>query len=65
MWNGQPDLAAFVATSVSFASCPDRTATYFGGILAPTPDTCVRFDVSEAGSTTAIAQRLDGRRCPP
>jgi hypothetical protein len=41
----------------------DRTATYFGGILAATPDTCVRFDVSDGRSTTTIAQRLDGRRC--
>jgi hypothetical protein len=61
MWTaGQPDLAEFAVMSVSFGSCPDRTATYFGGILAAAPDTCVRFDVSDGRSTTTIAQRLDG-----
>ena len=61
--SGAPDLSRYAATSVSFASCPDRTATYFGGFLAASPDTCVRFRLGDGRTTTPVSRRLDGAAC--
>jgi hypothetical protein len=61
--SGEPDLTRWAAASVSFASCPDRTATYFGGLLADAAGTCIRFRVGDAGPRR-VSTRLDGRGCP-
>lgn len=61
--SGGPDLTRWTATSVSFASCPDRTATYFGGFLADAAGTCLRFQVGEDPSAEKVVTRLDGRAC--
>jgi hypothetical protein len=61
--SGSADLTQWTTTSVSFASCPDRTATYFGGILANSPETCVRFQFGAAPDMKSVALSLDGRRC--
>ncbi|HEY6745177.1 MAG TPA: hypothetical protein VI357_05605 [Mycobacteriales bacterium] len=61
--SGSADLTRWATTSVTFASCPDRTATYFGGIAAETPRTCVRFQVGAAPYVNSVALGLDGRGC--
>ena len=61
--SGTTDLARWGTTSVTFASCPDRTATYFGGIAADTPRTCLRFKVGAAPEAKSVAIGLDGRDC--
>lgn len=61
--SGSADLTRWATTSVTFASCPDRTATYFGGIVAGTPTTCLRFKVGAAPDAKSVAIGLDGRGC--
>jgi hypothetical protein len=56
---GPPHLDAWLATSVTFQGCPDRITTYFGGIAAATPATCVDLALAGAGSR----RRLDGGAC--
>jgi hypothetical protein len=64
MWtSGRPDLTRWATTSVTFASCPDRTATYFGGIVADTSSTCLRFQIGAAPDLKRVAIGLDGRGC--
>ena len=64
MWtSGSADLTRWVTTSVSFASCPDRTATYFGGIVADIPRRCLRFQVDAAPGVKSVTIGLDGRDC--
>jgi hypothetical protein len=61
--SGGADLTRWTTTSVTFGSCPDRTATYFGGIVADTPRTCVRFQGGAAPDAKSVAIGLDGRSC--
>jgi hypothetical protein len=61
--SGSADLTRWATTSVTFASCPDRTATYFGGIVADSPRTCLRFEVGAAPDPKSVAIGLDGRGC--
>jgi hypothetical protein len=61
--SGSADLTRWATTSVTFASCPDRTATYFGGILADSPRTCLRFTVGAAPDAKSVTVGLDGRDC--
>jgi hypothetical protein len=61
--SGSADLTRWATTSVTFASCPDRTATYFGGIVADTPRTCLRFQVGAAADVKSVAIGLDGQGC--
>ena len=60
-----PDLTRWAATSVTFQSCPDRMATYFGGLLGPASDTCLYLDVRRDGARIEnLTTRLDGADCP-
>lgn len=60
---GGPDLSRWAATSVSFSSCADRTATYFGGFLADSTETCLRFQVGDHRGKNNVNRRLDGSTC--
>jgi hypothetical protein len=61
--SGSGDLTRWATRSVSFASCPDRTATYFGGIVAESSRACLRFTVGTAPDQKNVAIGLDGRGC--
>jgi hypothetical protein len=58
-----PDLTRWASRSVTFTGCGDRMATYFGGLLADSPQTCLRFSVTDSSGRRSIARRLDGNPC--
>ena len=60
-----PDLTRWATTALTFESCPGRTATYFGGLLAPTTDTCLHLDArSDHAQVDSLTTRLNGADCP-
>jgi hypothetical protein len=65
-WAGgsPPDLRPWITNKVTFAGCPDRASTYFGGLLATDPRACLDLTVAQEGKAV-VAQRLrlNGSAC--
>jgi hypothetical protein len=58
------DLRPWARSKVTFAGCPDRTSTYFGGLLAASARTCIPLRIRPAGGRPQTRRvRLDGSAC--
>jgi hypothetical protein len=63
-WGSSLDPSRWTSAKVTFAGCPDRDATYFGGLLAPTPSSCLHLRIRPAGAPAQEQRlRLDGQTC--
>lgn len=63
-WSGRPDLRPWMSSTVTLDGCPDRDATYFGGVLATEPAACLNLRVTRAdGAREEMRLRLDGNPC--
>jgi len=58
-----PVLDDWLGTSVTFQACPDRTAVYFGGVAASSPETCLSLLFEATSGNESHDQRLDGASC--
>lgn len=63
-WGSSLDARRWMTTSVTFDGCPDRAVTYFGGLLAPTADSCLHLRIRPPGIPAVDRRlRLDGNPC--
>ena len=59
-----PDLRPWITNKVTFAGCPDRDSTYFGGLLATDPHACLDLAVEQQGKAKVVKRlQLDGHVC--
>lgn len=67
VWTTQgkrPDLRTWAASSLTLHSCPDRPASFLGGILAEDLHSCLELTMRQAGHPEqTVHQRLDGSSC--
>lgn len=62
-WSSALDPARWMTTSVTFDGCSDREVTYLGGLLAPTPDSCLHLRILARAEAEDRRLRLDGNPC--
>lgn len=63
-WSSSLDARRWMTTKVTFDGCPHRDVTYFGGLFAPAPDSCLHLRIRPSGvPATDRRLRLDGNPC--
>lgn len=61
---GSPDLRSWMTNKVTFDGCRDRDSTYFGGLLAHDPLSCLSLRISQTGFPAELKRlRLNGSPC--
>ncbi len=65
-WTGgsPPDLRPWMTDRLTLTGCADRDTAYFGGVLVPTPDSCLILRIQQPDGPAQVKRiRLDGKPC--